>query len=129
MRGHPAFSVLAARGLGAVLWLPLVNVAPNRLVSGQGVLLWNVWQDMAVPTVAWGFFVPFQCVVGAVLLLIFAAGLWVLTLVLWLAVMDALHRLQAGLVARSGVSDGAAPCGQRERGGCGWWACGRAVCR
>lgn len=35
-------------GLGALAaWaLPLVSVAPNRLVSGEGVYLWSVWQAL-----------------------------------------------------------------------------------
>jgi osmoprotectant transport system permease protein len=35
-----------ALGLGAVQWLPLLNVAPNRLVSGQGISLWGVLQTV-----------------------------------------------------------------------------------
>lgn len=37
--------VLTALGLGAAVWLPLLNVATNRLVSGQAVSLWAVLQD------------------------------------------------------------------------------------
>ena len=46
MRGNPVFVVLWALALGAVQWLPLLNVAPNRLVSGQGVSLWDVLQTV-----------------------------------------------------------------------------------
>ena len=49
MRGKAAFWVLATLGLGAAIGLPLVNVAPNRLVSGQGVSFWQVWQTLAAP--------------------------------------------------------------------------------
>jgi osmoprotectant transport system permease protein len=42
VRGNPVFVVLLVLGLGAAQWLPLLNVAPNRLVSGQGVSLWDV---------------------------------------------------------------------------------------
>jgi osmoprotectant transport system permease protein len=50
MRGNAAFWVLTTLGLGAALGLPLVNVAPNRLVSGDGVSFWQVWQTLAAPT-------------------------------------------------------------------------------
>ena len=46
VRGNPVFLTLLALGLGAVQWLPLLNVAPNRLVSGQGVSLWGVLQTV-----------------------------------------------------------------------------------
>jgi osmoprotectant transport system permease protein len=49
MRGNAAFWVLTALGLAAAMGLPLVNVAPNRLVSGEGVSLWQVWQTLAAP--------------------------------------------------------------------------------
>lgn len=52
MRGNPVFVVLLAMGLGAVQWLPLLNVAPNRLVSGQGVSLWEV-VDAVVDSSRW----------------------------------------------------------------------------
>ncbi len=160
MRGNPAFSVLAALGLGAALWMPLVTVAPNRLVSGQGVSLWQMWQTLAAPLQAVGVSAPVQMLVAAVLLMALLAalflkpprwasaavlvlagmlmpgvlalcglyagqvsqtlsslartalgsGFWVMTLVLWLAVMDALHRLQAGLALRTGVWTGMGIC-------------------
>lgn len=47
MRGNPVIGVLALLGGSAAAWLPLVNVAPNRLVSGQGVTLWQVWHTLA----------------------------------------------------------------------------------
>jgi osmoprotectant transport system permease protein len=50
MRGNAAFWVLTTLGLGAAFGLPLVNVAPNRLVSGEGVSFWQVWQTLAAPT-------------------------------------------------------------------------------
>ncbi|MDD2880773.1 MAG: ABC transporter permease [Rhodoferax sp.] len=153
MRGNPAFSVLAAFGLGTVLWLPLVTVAPNRLVSGQGVTLWQVWQTLAAPVNALGISAPEQMLLMAMLLLALLAALflesqrwagaavlvlagllmpgllslcglyaglasdaqsslvrtslggafWVLMLLLWLAVMDALHRMQAGLAVRATI--------------------------
>ena len=31
--------------------LPLVSIAPNRLVSGQGVYLWSVWQALGGKTI------------------------------------------------------------------------------
>lgn len=160
MRGNPAFSVLAVVGVGAGLWLPLVTVAPNRLVSGQGVSLWQVVQTLASPINALSgsgtgqalalqemlvaaiatllllgllvalFLKPPRQAGAAVL--VFAgtlmpgmlalcglyaghvsvtqsdlartalgSGFWVLILVLWLAAMDALHRMQAGLVVRA----------------------------
>jgi osmoprotectant transport system permease protein len=40
---------LAALGLSAAIGLPLVNVAPNRLVSGVGMSFWQVWQTLAAP--------------------------------------------------------------------------------
>lgn len=52
MRGNAVFWVLATLGLGAAIGLPLVNVAPNRLVSGEGVSLWQVWQALTVPQAA-----------------------------------------------------------------------------
>lgn len=42
MRVHPVGVVVWGLGLWAALALPLVNVAPNRLVSGEGVGLWAV---------------------------------------------------------------------------------------
>jgi osmoprotectant transport system permease protein len=174
VRGNPAFSVLAALGLGAVLCLPLVTVAPNRLVSGQGVSLWQVgqtvlvgqtWHGLTLSTQALDGFGPMQLKIlvvtlfvaallallgalflktprwaGAAVLLLAGvlmpgvlalcglyAGLvsetqsslartslgsafWVLTLVLWLAVMDALHRMQAGLALRATVWTGIGLC-------------------
>lgn len=160
MRGNPAFSVLTALGLGAVLWLPLVTVAPNRLVSGQGVSLWQAWQALAVPMKAMGVSSLAQMLMGMILLMAFLAalclkpprwaggavlllawvlmpgllafaglyavqvsaaesslartalgsGFWVMTLVLWLAVMDALHRLQARLAFRAAVWMGIGLC-------------------
>ncbi len=160
MRGNPAFSVLAALGLGAVLWLPLVTVAPNRLVSGQGVSLWQVMQTLAAPMEVLGGSSLVQLFTAVLLLMAFLAALlfkpprwagsaallfagvllpgllvlcglyaglvaeiqsslartslgsafWVLTLVLWLAVMDALHRMQAGLSLRATVWMGIGLC-------------------
>jgi len=52
VRGNPVFAVLLAMGLGAASWLPLLNVAPNRLVSGQGVSLWEV-VDAVVDSSKW----------------------------------------------------------------------------
>jgi osmoprotectant transport system permease protein len=46
VRGNPVFAILLLLGLGAATCLPLLNVAPNRLVSGQGVLLWEVLQTV-----------------------------------------------------------------------------------
>jgi osmoprotectant transport system permease protein len=169
VRSNAAFFVLAALGLGAVLGLPLVTVAPNRLLSGQGVSLWQVMQSvwsMQPPTVdtsaqtisPWApwlatAFLPALLAVllvvlfallaalslqsprqaGAAVLvvaglllpgLLLAAGLyaeqvsqtqsnlartslgsafWVLVLLLWLAAMDALHRMQASLLLRTAV--------------------------
>jgi len=153
VRGNPAFSVLATLGLGAVLWLPLVTVAPNRLVSGEGVSLWRVGQTLAAPIEALGVSWTMQLLMVATLLMVCLAAVflktprwagaavlvlaallmpgllalgglyagqvsetqsslartalgsafWVLTLVLWLAVMDALHRMQAGLALRAAV--------------------------
>jgi osmoprotectant transport system permease protein len=152
--------VLAALGLGALLWLPLVTVAPNRLVSGRGVSLWQVGQTLAAPINATGVSAPEQMVLMAMLLmtllaalflkpphragaavLVFAGtlipgllalcglyaghvsvtlsglarialggGFWVLVLVLWLALMDALFRMQSGLVLRVGVWMGIGLC-------------------
>ena len=179
MRGNPAFSVLAALGLGAVFWLPLVTVAPNRLVSGQGVSLWQTgqtvlvgeawqsWQMGSLSTHTPGSLGPIQiqiqmlvvailftallALLAAMLLkpprwagaaVLVLAGLlmpgvlalcglyagqvsetqsslartalgsafWVVTLVLWLAVMDALHRMQAGLALRATVWTGIGLC-------------------
>ena len=52
MRGNAAFWVLAVLGLGVAMGFPLVNVDPNRLVPGEGVPLWQVWQTLAAPQAA-----------------------------------------------------------------------------
>lgn len=153
MRSNTAFLVLAALGLGAMLGLPLVTVAPNRLLSGQGVSLWQVLQSLAALTPALGwvpwltaaslltallaFLValfawpprwagPAVLVLTGLLLpgLLLMAGVyaeqvsqtqsnlartslgsafWMLVLLLWLAGMDALHRVQARLLLRTAV--------------------------
>lgn len=158
MRGNPASLVLLVLGLAAAVGLPLVNVAPNRLVSGQGVSLGAVLQQLGdlpsqvgafMPAAVYGVATVFLLVMGlgvggfrssrwihgAVVALAGAlmlgmvlltgayaervaqaqsplartslgSAFWVLTLVLWLMVMDALHRLQAGLVMRMSVWGG-----------------------
>ena len=141
MRANPVLLVLAALGLGAALGLPLLNVAPNRLVSGQGVLLSVALQGVAgLPGVAImisagavlvtaGLAKPSRWLMGAVVVLTcglmagmlalsgayadqvapaqsplartsLGSAFWVLTLALWLGLMDALHQLQAGLASR-----------------------------
>lgn len=72
MRVNAVVCVLAALGLGAALGLPLVNVAPNRLVSGQGVSLGQVWQTLAAPQGAADFAGSwlFWPVVGALVVLL-----------------------------------------------------------
>ena len=133
--------VLVMLGLGAALGLPLLNVAPNRLVSGQGVSLSTVVQAFSgfsgiamlivagALLLAAGFAGPTRWVMGGVLALTFGliAGLlalagayanqlghtqstlartslgsafWILTLTLWLALMEALHQLKVGMATR-----------------------------
>lgn len=160
MRANPVAWTLAAVALLAAVGLPLLNVAPNRLVSGQGVSLWSVLRDLgwaagalgtalllALGCMAWGqpsrwgkgCQVLLACALLVGLLALAGAyadqvahtqspwartslggAFWLLALVLWLFVMDVLHRLQAGLAARAALflGVGAAMAGLIGAGGC-----------
>ena len=47
-------STLALLGAGAVAWLPLMRSAPNRMLSGQAVTVWEVLQTS--PSAIWASF-------------------------------------------------------------------------
>jgi len=165
MRIDPAGVLLGGFGLAAGLALPLVTVAPNRLVSGQGVSLWAVGQrlgpqlEQVTGQDAWvadvsstALALALALVVTSLLMLSLIAfwrkaamgpdgmtvalgvalipallllagryalhisqnestlsrtalgsGFWVMVLVLWLAVSNALQRLRAGWALGAGV--------------------------
>lgn len=95
MRANPVLLVLVALGLGAAWGLPLLNVAPNRLVSGQGVSFLLVLQGVA------GF--PAIALLASAGAMLVAAGLarpsqWLMGFVLVLT-----GGLMAGLLALSGA--------------------------
>ncbi|TCV98073.1 ABC transporter permease [Biostraticola tofi] len=58
MRINSPVLLVLTLGIGlAGLLLPLVNYAPNRLISGQGIglatLIWGGWIGLAIPLAAW----------------------------------------------------------------------------
>jgi osmoprotectant transport system permease protein len=47
-RSNPVLALYAALAVGAAGGLPFLRVAPNRLLSGEPVYLWDVWQQLGV---------------------------------------------------------------------------------
>ena len=89
--------LLALIALAAVL-LPFVNYAPNRLVSGEGRTLWQIWPSTLM--FAWGVPLLFMLLsflrgrFAAALTLLLAQGMF--TLLLWACGEAASHLAQSG---------------------------------
>ena len=91
-RSNPVLALYVALAIGAASGLPFLRVAPNRLLSGEPVYLWDVLQQLGsqkIDALLLGFVVllciafwqPGQRLIQALLILTMAAslsGVWLL---------------------------------------------------